>query len=293
MSLTPTGMILFKKDLKEYLSLDQTAFHFSDFRVYTIVDGTTYELSGKESIICLDPLQLCMIDTAMLPETITVFYAYKNEVTAVVTCKKRNIAHTSYPIQVYEVEKSELKYHSILRLLIYYYKINSGKQKYPFRKYLNLAAAFFYPRKVVLVSVACEDFTSIFPMDFRVQSAAENIVVLGLRKTNQTNEFTGNKNLKLSVANFDKKYKDEVYSFGKFHSTEFPDLKDLPYRFIRTQQHGNIFPDFISHYMELEFVNSIDLGEQNMLICKIVHAHIINSKFIDPLYHVHYLGIHD
>lgn len=283
--------LLFNKEIKEYITLDYSVLELIDFRVFADIAGKEYELTGKETLICLDPLKICIIDEIQLPEKIVLFYLRKEVIIATVHCIKLSIDSTVGSVQIYQICDSSIMRHSLFYLSVYYFRINHAKKdKLLFRQYMNLASGFFYPRKVVLVSSACEKFNSIFPMDFKLRSQYDNIIVLGLRKTNKTNVFTANRNLKLSFADFSEINKSDAYAFGKFHSIDFPDIRDLPYKFIKTEQNQNFFPDFINSYNELRLLHCVDIGLQNLFICRVINEVRLKNSYGPSLYHLHYLS---
>lgn len=275
--------------VNEFPDIPTPTLPVESFNSFIVVNGNKRSLNGNHVPVCLDPLQICILDADPLPEIIEIIYEFKDKVIATVTCcySENRDKNGSTLIRLYKIRSSSITNPAKTSLA---WQWKAHKSKLGFRQYFQLAALYHFPRKVILVSARCDDFVNVFPMDLCLADPEKNIVVLGLRNTNKTNLYVHQENFRLSIGYFDGKHKNDAYFFGRFHSKQFPRWEKLPYQFLETPVNRNFFPDFVTAYSELKFSNCLQLGSQNLLIFHFLNAEGRATETKNSLHHIHGLA---
>jgi hypothetical protein len=173
---------------------------------------------------------------------------------------------------------------SLHSMLFRSYFFAKQKKKVPFRISGYYAAAYSFPRKVILTSFRSDDYFNIFPMDFQGYIKDQNAYILGLRNTNITLEKIAQLK-KLAVTDFNISNPGDIYRLGKHHSSAPPSVGSLPFAVINSEIFNFPIPVFAGSYAELSTKDIVNLGSHSIIISEIVH-----TKQLKPLtgclYHI-------
>ena len=170
-------------------------------------------------------------------------------------------------------------------ILLSRYLINRRRGKYfgtlPFALHRQYAAAFSFPRKVMLAVVADgENFLS-FPIDLH-GDVFDGYYVWGIRHSNKANALIA-QTRRVVLCDVPFTALDRVYHLGKFKAAQ--SHEELPVIISKNYQYA--LPGFVSGYRELALERSEDIGSQQLFIGRPI---FLESKIHPPLlHHVHLL----
>lgn len=147
------------------------------------------------------------------------------------------------------------------------------------------AAAFSFPRPVIVVSFRDGDYYNIFPMDFQCFLKAQNVYILGLRVTNMTlKKMLAVK--KVVVGDTSDVGRDTLYALGRHHSTSPPPLSKLPFKTTDSERFGFPVPDFSASYKEIELLGDYQLGTHTVMVGKVMNT-VEKREQQSSIYHIH------
>lgn len=264
--------LMFNRPVREYAPTGVNDADLSEFRVGLSSGGHETDITGYEMVLALRPLQLCIAAPIQTTSDVSVTYFEKDRALVYVRLSFLKCFGPGDRFHLFEMKRTRFHRRSILLLYSFYRQVISGKKQIGFRYYLSLAAGFAIPREVILVSVKCGSFESVFPMDLWIFDK-KGTFLLGLRNSNKVSEFLRSADLKISVARVPANETGSAYFFGNFHSAAFPDTNSLPYHFYRTSENENLFPAFAQCFAELCYMGFSDAGSHNILILSEIRAH--------------------
>lgn len=188
---------------------------------------------------------------------------------------------------LFEAKSSEVFYGSPFKMRLIY-GLHYKRPGVTFRQFINLAAAFSYPRKVRLVSFREKDYFNMFPMDLVGELPNANCFVFGLRHSNKTlGKIIEGK--KLAVTAFPPGMKDEVYQLAKHHSGNPPNVGSLPFEVLESGLFRFPIPETALQYDEVEITETRNLGSHMLLWGSTVNTVKVNED--EPqLHHIHFLA---
>jgi hypothetical protein len=224
--------------------------------------------AGPVKPICLNPLKLVLAGD----HSMSGFYYYvvlrkglpivRIDLNKAQCFKAGNSSFT-----VFELSRSGF-YASLglTRVLFYLFKLRLFKNPVRYRYYWDRASLFFEPRDVVLVSVKCGEFESVFPMDLQLRDDKSGIHLLGLRKSNAACRYLGDPSVRIAVADAPFSQKKLIYELGASH---YERVKIDTATAIRTENHQNVFPSLITTYFEMELLFHEPIGQQELIVCRV------------------------
>jgi flavin reductase (DIM6/NTAB) family NADH-FMN oxidoreductase RutF len=193
------------------------------------------------------------------------------------------IEQGSSHILIFRVDKADNCQINFIRQAFLFRLLKTKNSRFEDRCY---AAAFSYPRSVIVVSFRHGDYYNIFPMDFQCFLDAQGFCILGLRVTN----VTLHKMLavrKVVVGDTSDVSRDMLYALGKHHSTHPPFLNELPFKTTDSERFGFPVPDFSASYREIELVAEYRAGTHVVMIGKIVNV-VKRREQQSPIHHIHF-----
>lgn len=280
-------------DIKQFLAIkinDRNIFE----RVVITHDSCSYDITENQWILCQQPFVLgiwvplsnltkfdsqpCLLKVTSL-DHVKIFCMAE-----LAPLKKIKLKHGH--IYLFSMKRTScFQLNPIKRLLWLKILQHQQRQQLSFTELIKFAAGFSFPRKVILVVYYEEGYHNFFPMDFQGFIEAEGMQVLGLRKTNVTlQKIIENK--KILICEVDSIHKDQLYSWGKHHSTSPPALNDIALHPAVSSRFKFPIPLIAKSYKEIEIGDTFDMGSHMLLIGK----EISDENYIiehNPLYHIH------
>lgn len=261
-------------------------------KVFLNVAGRNLDITRNNSMICLDPF--CM--AAWLPAAEANTIKPDN---ATIEFKTDNILNAS--INVTLIEQIETGKGSLLlfrveavknhqlnalkRTMLFRYFLRSKKNTYDSRRVVS--ALYSYPRSIIIVSYADDEYCNVFPMDIHGYIEEEGIYLLGLRTTNITLDKILNAG-KVVVCDTDTVNINSVYNLGKHSSTAPTPVDELPFSTIKSEVFGFPVPACSGGYKEIAIFEHKKMGYHMLMM-----GRVINNKILKPnpesLYHVGFL----
>jgi flavin reductase (DIM6/NTAB) family NADH-FMN oxidoreductase RutF len=160
------------------------------------------------------------------------------------------------------------------------------KGKKTFREGMIYGALYSYPRSIITVSYKEEGYYNIFPMDFQGCFEEEKLHIFGLRITNITLEKILHAK-RIVIGDTGASDTCTIYGLGSHHSSNPPQIDQLPFPVIESEQFKFPVPAFTGAYKEIEVISSYRLGSHMMLVGKVVNEKRLKEP-APPLYHIHF-----
>ena len=190
---------------------------------------------------------------------------------------------TMFLLRLQQSNIYHISFFKTLFLFFIYYK----KPGLSFNKLKSFAAAFSYPRKVVLISFNQDNYYNIFPMDLLGEIKNCKRYVFGLRHSNAAlSKIIETKRIVVSEVSY--RYKNIIYQLGKHHKTPPPSPDSLPFKIMHASSFGFYIPEWVENYKEIKILKTMNLGSQMLLWGEVVNERTLKG-FEGHLYHVHFL----
>lgn len=261
-------------------------------KVFLNVAGKSIDITRNNSMICLDPF--CM--AAWLPGDDAVNLNVAN---AVIEFKTNGMLSASINVSLIEkidTEKGNLflfkiehvrnhQLNALKREMLFRYFLRSKKNTYDSRKVVS--ALYSYPRSIIIVSYADDEYCNVFPMDIHGFIEEEGIYLLGLRTTN----ITLNKILnagKVVVCDTDTVDINSVYNLGKHSSTAPTPVDELPFDTVKSEIFEFPVPACSGGYKEIQVFEHKKMGYHMLMMGKVINNKVLKAN-PESLYHVGFL----
>jgi hypothetical protein len=306
--MNPVSKLFFKDNIIRTFFVARLQESQVEEKVFLKKGATDIDISKHHAMICLDPFCIAIwLSKAEVTDFDThqikiLFKKGDNFNASIKASLIENMDTANGVLLLCKIEKVKNRQLSPLhRLLFFGWLIKSKANTYYSRKVV--AALYSYPRKIIIVSYADENYCNIFPMDIQGYIEEEDIYLLGLRTTNVTlTKILDAK--KVVVCDTDIVDLDTVYKLGK-HSSKAPAPRaDLPFGTSKSETFGFPVPDFTSSYKEIEIIRHKKMGYHMLMISislyelvkirnMLMIGKVVNSKTIRPnpssLYHIGFL----
>jgi hypothetical protein len=232
--------------------------------------------------VCLHPLKV-VIDAAITASHVKVCINRGRSVLA-----EFHLLHPEpvmdVPCTVYTVASVRLPLRGWFSRMLFFLRYGFTSESVSFNYYWKRAALFYQPREVVLVSVKSGGFERVFPMDLQLRCGGHYL--LGLRRSNPAVARLDDANLQLSVADAPFSAREDIYRLGASHRGEAPALTSK----LRDTAGGPALPDYVSGFAAVSVVRHMTLGEQELIICKVISEKRIGPK-PPALAHLHAMAM--
>jgi len=261
-------------------------------KVFLSVAGKSIDITCNNSMICLDPF--CM--AAWLPANEATNLNPENAVIEFKTNGMLSAAINVSLIETIDTGKGNLllfkiehvrnhQLNALKREILFRYFLRSKKNTYDSRKIVS--ALYSYPRSIIIVSYADDEYCNVFPMDIHGFIEEEGIYLLGLRTTNITLDKILNAG-KVVVCDTDTVDINSVYNLGKHSSTSPTPVDQLPFATVRSETFGFPVPACSGGYKEIQVFEHKKMGYHMLMIGKVINNKAIKTN-PESLYHVGFL----
>ena len=261
-------------------------------KVFLKVAGQSFDVTSSNSMICLDPF--CM--AAWLPDNEAVLidpdkaiFEFSGDTMINASIYVSLIEKIDTPkgrlflFRVESVKNHQLS--ALKRAMLFRYFLRSKKNTYYSRQVVS--ALYSYPRNIIIVSYADDEYCNVFPMDIHGYIEEEGMYLLGLRTTNVTLDkiiAAG----KVVVCDTDTVDINAVYNLGKHSSTAPTPVDQLPFSTVKSEVFGFPVPECSGVYKEIEIYEHKKMGYHMLLMGKVVNKKVMKAE-PESLYHVGFL----
>jgi flavin reductase (DIM6/NTAB) family NADH-FMN oxidoreductase RutF len=261
-------------------------------KVFLNVAGKNFDITRNNSMICLDPF--CMAAwlpaaeaNTVKPNTATIEFKEDQTLNASINVSLIEKIETGKgSLLLFRVENVKNHQLNILkREMLFRYFLRSKKNTYDSRKVVS--AMYSYPRSIIIVSYADDEYCNVFPMDIHGYIEEEGIYLLGLRTTNITLDKILNAG-KVVVCDTDTVDINSVYNLGKHSSTAPTPVDQLPFGTLKSEVFGFPVPECAGGYKEIEIFDHKKMGYHMLIMGRVINNKVLKSN-PESLYHVGFL----